>query len=143
MFYGYSGSKKSERVVKSAARTRPNQTLNHKTPRRIKSARETPASDSTGQRMTGQDQAGATGDRAPAKKQKAQPEILKYHREKTVEAVPSVDTLNEDVAQRIKDAEPAPLTDGVFGGQCQFCGKPIMTPPLNDFDQEEDEVIFV
>ena len=85
----------------------------------------------------------STIDRVSAKKQKAQgyqPDILKYHREKTVDEVPSIDKLNEGAAQRIESVEPA-LTDGVFGGQCQFCGKPIMTvPPVEDFDQEDTEV---
>ena len=110
---------------------------NNKPVRRIKSARDTNKHGESAQKSN-------TGNRAPStpvRKQKAQPEILKYHREKTVGEVPSIDKLSENAAQRIKNGEP--VTDGVFGGQCQFCGKPIMTvPPAEDFDQEDTEVCF-
>ena len=126
---------KNERNVKSASRIKTPGQIS-KPLRRIKSARDDKHHGESAQKSN-------TGNRTPntlARKQKAQPEILKYHREKTVNEVPSIDKLNEGAARRIQNTEPA-LTDGVFGGQCQFCGKPIMTvPPASDFDQDDTEV---
>ncbi|XP_066924132.1 glutamate-rich protein 6-like [Clytia hemisphaerica] len=122
--------KPSRSLARSATKKRLNS---------VKSNRKIKSATSTSRKSLAHNIDEETSDAASQAKKNnltSQPELLKFHREKTLgENLPSLE--KADVSNS-SDAMPS---DGLFSGPCQFCGKPIMTvPPFDEFDEDDAEL---